>query len=421
MCLRKGEQEQEEDLRNIDGVKDDTGGVQDEQIIKDIVKLQDGRGLQEMVIQTKMTDWMTPPKKREGVKKVPGSVDDFAMVPDSPKGIGNALTSPTLSGNNPGCKTTANIKGLLCPMLHNNYLTSTGDIRDVNCDSTSSITGMGNELDHDLDSIVKGILKTLSIPDIRILEINLEDKDKGPGVHTATQKRNFIGGCDYKDIKTLPVIPGLLTDDTNLDSGSRKASEQDGSRKELPMQMEQTRNHNMDARQAKEERPSTTKELKEVSKYVARPELEQQFGFELRGVPPASKKVAEIMKNFEPEISTAQAEKEGKVAKMVRELEGDSMGAMGKVEVAKKSGRKKVVAKRRKGSADGLVQQQMLKFLVLNQPGARFEGVGGVGDGGVRDDGQGRDRKRSISGASTTRTPAKKRKNSIKIKSPKRK
>ena len=116
-----------------------------------------------MLIQTKMTDWMTPPKKREGVKKVPGSVEDFAMVPDSPKGIGNALTSPTLSGNNPGCKTTANVKGLLCPM--------------------SSITGMGNELDHDLDSILKGILKTLSIPDLRILEINLEDKDKGPGVH----------------------------------------------------------------------------------------------------------------------------------------------------------------------------------------------------------------------------------------------
>ena len=77
-----------------------------------------------------------------------------------------------------------------------------------------------------------------------------------------------------------------MTDDTNHDSGSRKASEQDGSRKELPNQMEQSRNLNMDTRQTsgvigdhKEkmkkagvqddsnvEGLSTTKEHKEVSK-----------------------------------------------------------------------------------------------------------------------------------------------------------
>ena len=213
-----------------------------------------------------------------------------------------------------------------------------------------------------------------------------------------------------------------MTDDTNHDSGSRKASEQDGSRKELPNQMEQSRNLNMDTRQVKEERPSTTMELTEVSKHKAWPRLEQQFGLELRGVPPAIKKVAEMVKTFEPETNTAQAKKkEGKVAKVVREMEGDRMDAKGCVEGAKKSGRKKVVARRRKGTVDGLVQQQISKFLALNQPGAVFDGVGGDGDGGVRDDGQGRDRKRSISGASTTSTPAKKRKNSTKPKSPRRK
>ena len=151
--------------------------------------------------------------------------------------------------------------------------------------------------------------------------------------------------------------------------------------------------------------------------------MEKQFGLGFRGVQQASNYVSGMIKNFEPEITRAQAKKEGgKVAKVVRELEGYSMDAMGCMEGAKKSGRKKIVARRRKGTADGLVQQQISKFLALNRPGARFDGVGGeVLDGGVRDDDQGRDRKRSISGASTTSTPAKKRKNSEKKKSPRRK